>query len=141
MLVENLQSFMAAAPAITALLGIPASRSDSMTGLFYEQPPDAATLTMPYLVYSQADGMALAEGVAGSGTLRSAHWMISCFGGTAKQAKKLAMAVKTALLTPFSVPTTTGIWLRREVDEPVQMAKGVLFGTHCSFEVIFYETD
>ena len=140
MLVEQLQSFMTAAPAITALLGTPASRSDSMNGLFFSQAPDAPSLTMPYIVYSQADGLALAESSQGSGTLRSATWLISCYGGTAKQAKKLAMAVKNALLAPFSVPTTTGIWLRREADEPVQMAKGVLFGVHVSFEIIYNET-
>ena len=140
MLVEQLQSFLTSAPSITALLGTPASRSDSMNGLFYEEAPDAAALTMPYVVYSQADGIALAESSAGSGALRSAHWHLSCFGGTAKQAKKLATVIKAALLAPFSVPSTTGIWLRREVDESVPMAKGVLFGTHITVEVVFFET-
>src|ERR1039458_8292656 len=108
MLVENLQAFMAAAPAITALLGTPASRSDSLNGIFYEQAPDAPSLTMPYIVYSQADGLALAESSQGSGTLRSATWHISCYGGTAKQAKKLAMAVKNALLVPRSEERRVG---------------------------------
>ena len=115
MLVEQLQSFLASAPTITALLGTPASRSDSMNGLFYEQAPDASALTMPYVVYSQADGVAIAEIMAGSGLLRSAHWHITCHGSTAKQAKLLAMALKNALLVPYSVPSTQGIWLRREI--------------------------
>ena len=140
MLVENLQSFLAASPTITAILGTAASRSDSTNGLFYEQSLDAPALTMPYIVYSQADGVAIAEIMAGSGLLRSAHWHIICHGSTAKQAKLLAMALKNALLVPYSVPSTQGIWLRREVDEPLAMAKGVIFTTTVTFEVLFSET-
>jgi hypothetical protein len=95
---------------------------------------------MPYVVYSQADGVAIAETMAGSGLLRSAHWHIICHGSTAKQAKLLAMALKNALLVPYSVPSTQGIWLRREVDEPLAMAKGVIFTTTVTFEVLFSET-
>ncbi len=140
MLVEQLQTFLASAPAVTALLGTPASRSDSMNGIFFLQAPDASALSMPYLVYSQVDGMSLVETMAGTGLLRTAHWSISCMGSTAKQAKLLANAVKTALLPNYSVPTTQGIWFRREADDAIPMAKGVIFETKLTFLVIFSET-
>ena len=140
MLVENLQTFLANSATITALLGTPATRSDSLNGLFYEQAPDVSGLAMPYVVYEQADGSALDETMAGTGLLRTAHWTFECFGSTAKQAKKLAMALKTALLPNNSVLTTQGIWLRREADDTVQMAKGVLFTTKLTFLVLFTES-
>ena len=140
MLVEELQTFLAAAPTLVTLLGTPSSRSDSTNGLFPVEALDGPALTMPYICYSQADGEPLAETMVGTAPLRQAHWMLSAYGSNYKQAKKLAKALKDVLLVPFSVPTTTGIWLRREADSKIAIGKGTMFATDLSFLVIFNET-
>lgn len=142
MLVEELQTFLAAATAVTALLGTASQRSDSTNGLFPVEALDGPALTMPYVCYSQADGEPMAETSAGTTSLRQAHWMLSCYGSTYKQAKKLAQTVKDTLLAvqPNAVPTTSGVWLRREADSKVPIGKGTMFVTDLSFLVIFTET-
>jgi hypothetical protein len=142
MLVEELQTFLAAATAVTALLGTPSSRSDSTNGLFPVEALDGPALTMPYICYSQADGEPLAETMVGTAPLRQAHWMLSCYGSNYKQAKKLAQIVKDTLLAvpPNAVPTTQGVWLRREADSKIPIGKGTMFVTDLTFLVIFNET-
>ena len=142
MLVEQLQTFLAASPALIALLGTPSSRSDSTSGIFPVEALDGPALQMPYIAYSQSDGEPLAETTTGTPPLRQAHFMLSCYGATYKQAKKLAQTVKDTMLAvpPNAVPTTQGTWLRREADESISIGKGTMFGTHLSFLVIFNET-
>jgi hypothetical protein len=95
---------------------------------------------MPYIAYSQNDGDPLAENMTGTLPLRQAHWMLSCYGSTYKSAKKLAQAVKDAILVPFSVATSSGIWLRRESDESISIGKGTEYVTHLTFLFIFNES-
>jgi hypothetical protein len=142
-LVENLQSFLAAAPALMALIGTPTSRSDSTNGIFPVEALDGPALQMPYVCYSQNDGEPLAENMTGTPPLRQAHWMLSCYGSTYKQAKKLAQTVKDTVLAvpPYAVPTTQGIWLRREADGKVPIGRGTMFVVDLSFLVVFNESE
>ncbi len=142
MLVEQLQTFLAGSAAVTAAVGTPTTRSDSTNGLFPVEALDGPALSMPYVAYSQADGEPMAETSAGTPPLRQAHWMLSCYGATYKQAKKLAQIVKDTLLAvpPNAVPTTQGVWLRREADSKIPIGKGTMFVTDLTFLVIFNET-
>ena len=142
MLVEELQTFLAAAPTLVTLLGTPSSRSDSTNGLFPIQALDGPALSVPYLVYSQTDGEALAETMTGTMPLRQAHFMLSCYGATAKQAIVLANTVENVMLAvpPNAVLTTQGIWLRRRADDSISIGKGTLYGVHLTFLIIFNQT-
>jgi hypothetical protein len=142
MLVENLQTFLSTSAAVTALLGTTSSRSDSTNGIFTVEAVDGPALTMPYIAFSQSDGEPIAENMTGTPLLRQAHWMLSCYGSTYKSAKKLAMAVKTVMLaaSPTTLPSTQGVWLRRESDESISVGKGTMYGVHVSFLIIFNET-
>jgi hypothetical protein len=139
-LVDALQALLTTDPGTVGYLGTPSGRSDSTNGVFPTQAPDSPT--MPYIVYSQNDGNPLAENMTGTPPLRQARFMFSCYGSTYKSAKKLAMAVKTVMLAalPTTLPSTQGVWLRRESDDKIPIGKGTMFVTDLTFLVIFNET-
>lgn len=143
MLVEGLQTVLETNAAVQALLRLPADRKDGTNGLFpvlaIESP------TMPYVVYSQATGNPLQESMQGTGRLQTVRWRFSCYGSTYKQGKKLAEALREALLPLFGViagPANVyveGSWLKLEADDAEPLMHGILYSSHVDFEFNFLD--
>jgi hypothetical protein len=144
MFVEGLQTFLAADPGVTGVLGIPSTRADGTTGIF----PTAAlgTPTAPYLVLSQISGAPQTVNMQGSDNLINARWRFSCMGSDYKQAKVLAKYVSLALLSLFGHMAVgkaegQGSWKRSEIDTAEPVAHGAIFTTHVDFEFIYSDGD
>jgi hypothetical protein len=128
MFIESLYSALSNEPTITALLGLPASRPDSTTGVFPMQAVDGPT--MPYVVLTQASGEPTeGELMDGTGPLTTERWRISCYGTTYLKAKQLA---KTVAAESRSCVL--------EADDAESIGKGTLFGTHVDFDFVYQDS-
>jgi hypothetical protein len=142
MLIEGLQTYLAANAGLQVQLGTASQRSDSTTGIFPTLAPDQCP--MPYIVCQQITGNPLQESMAGTGRLQTSRWRFSCYGTTYKNAKKLAEALKDALfplngvLTAGSVQVQ-GSWLKLEADDAEPIPHGTIYATHVDFEINFLD--
>lgn len=143
MLVESLQTFLSADAGLLALLGTPASRPDSTTGIFPISAP--GNVAMPYLVMQQISGEPLQESFQGTGRLQTARWRFSCYGTTYLKAKQLARALREALLAlyPFSGNGVQieGSWLKLEADDFDEIPHGTIYAAHCDFDVVYLDLE
>ena len=141
MLVEALQISLTMEPTIAALLGSAASRPDSTNGVFPVQAPDQPTA--PYVVLSQSSGEPLSVTLDGTGPLTSEGWKIACYGSTYSNAKKLAKAVRTFLLSLTGDAgdiSLSGAYCKSEADEAESLQRGTLFCTNINFDFIYRDT-
>lgn len=144
MLVETLQTAMAADAGMQAFLGQPSQRPDSMNGIFPMQAIDQPT--MPYVVLSQVSGQPLQTSIDGTGAFTSERWRFSCHGTKYKNAKTFAKYVRKFLLTlngnyPTGKTFIQGAWCKMEADESESLGKGTLFTTHVDFEFEYQDLD
>lgn len=143
MLVEGLQTYLAANAGVQSVLGTPTTRSDGTTGIYpvlaVGQP------TMPYLVYQQVSGAADVIQMQGTDNLQHARWRFSCYGSTYKQAKTLAKYTKLALLSLDGVIAgevqVCGSWSVMEADDAEPIPHGTIYATHIDFMLIFLDND
>jgi hypothetical protein len=142
MLIEALQTYLAADAGMQAQLGTPASRLDKTTGIFPLLAPDQ--VPMPYVVMQQASGSPLQESTAGTGRLQTNRWRFSCYGTTYKNAKTLAQALRLAMISmlgAFSEAAiqVSGAWLKLETDDAEPILHGTIYATHLDFEIVFLD--
>jgi hypothetical protein len=136
MFIESLYSALSNEPTITALLGLPASRPDSTTGVFPMQAVDGPT--MPYVVLTQASGEPTeGELMDGTGPLTTERWRISCYGTTYLKAKQLAKTVRVFLLSLSAAESRSCVL---EADDAESIGKGPLFGTHVDFDFVYQDS-
>jgi hypothetical protein len=142
MLVEGLETYLAANTALQALLGTPATRKDGATGIWPVQAPDQPAA--PWIVFQQMSGQPLQESFQGTGRLKTARWRFTCYGSTYKQATKLAEALADAMISldgsaAGSTVEIHGCWLRLELDEAESMPRGTVFASHRDFQINYYD--
>jgi hypothetical protein len=143
MLIEALQSILANAATVNALVGTTATRPDSTTGIFPVQAIDIPA--MPYLVLSQVSGQPLQTSMQGTGALTTERWRISCHGTTFLRAKKLAKTVRQVLLSVNGAQAGSafvmGAWCVLEADDAEALSKGTLYSTHLDFNFTYQDGD
>jgi Protein of unknown function (DUF3168) len=140
MLIEALQTYLAADAGMQAQLGTQASRADKTTGIFPLLAPDQ--VPMPYVVMQQVSGSPLQESTAGTGRLQTSRWRFSCYGTTYKNAKTLAQALRLAMLSMLGAFSgaaiqISGAWLKLETDDAEPILHGTIYATHLDFEIVF----
>jgi hypothetical protein len=93
---DGLYAVLANASAVTAIVGTPATRTETMktTGIFKVQMPEAAA--MPAVVFSQIAGESLMT-MDGPDALRFVRYQFNCYGSTPGDAAKLQRAVRRTL--------------------------------------------
>lgn len=144
MLVEGLQAFLAADSGMQAELGLP-NRSDKTSGIFPTLAPDS--VPMPYVVMQQVSGDGqMSETMEGTGRLHSARWRFSCYGTTYKNAKKLAKALKLAMVSmlgelPEGDCQVEGSFWRLEADDAEPIPHGTIYETHVDFQINYRDDD
>jgi Protein of unknown function (DUF3168) len=94
MLHEGLESLLANAPAITALLGTPATRPDKTIGIFPGMIPKGAG--RPAIVYTYVHNESLMT-LDGPDPYHTARLQFSCHASKYDDAKRLARAVAQTL--------------------------------------------
>lgn len=94
MLQEGLYALLAGSSGVQTLLGAPDARSDSTTGIFAAQMPEATP--MPAIVYTTVAGAGYST-MDGATDLQSARLQFSCYGVSYSAAKQLASAVRAVL--------------------------------------------
>lgn len=146
MLVEGLQTVLAADATMQTQLGTPANRSDKSTGIFPVQAPDE--VPAPWLVYQQISGNPLQESMQGTGRLTTSRWRFTCYGSTYKQAKVLAKTLRLVILAldgamagAQSHTEVHGAWHRLELDDAEPMPRGTIYATHLDFEIVYLDTE
>lgn len=144
MLVEGLQTYLAADTGMQAQLGTVASRRDKQTGIWPVQAPDEPLA--PWVVFQQVSGNPLQESMQGTGRLKTARWRFTCYGSTYKQATLLAQALVDAMISldgPLANPAKVeihGSWLKLEMDEAEQLPRGTVFASHRDFAINYIDT-
>jgi hypothetical protein len=144
MLIESLFAALATDSGMQAQLGTPATRSDSTTGIFPLLAPEE--VSMPYLVVQQVSGEPLQVSYQGTGALQTTRWRFTCYGTTYKNAKVLARALKSVLVSLNGNYTTgnaqiMGSWLRLEADDSESVAHATIFATHVDVEINYLDND
>ena len=145
MLVEALQGILTTDPGMQALLGLPAARPDSTTGVFPVQAPDQPS--MPYLVMSQVTGEPMFVTMQGTSAMATERWRFSCYGTTYSNAKKFAKYVRHFLidivpgLSSVGSIAFSGAYCVMEVDEAEPLGRGTLFSTHVDFNIVYVDND
>ena len=143
MLVESLQTYLAADAGLQAQLGTPASRPDNQTGIYPISAP--GNVAMPYLVVQQISGEPLQTSMAGTGRLQTSRWRFSCYGTTYLKAKLLARALREALLAfyPYSGQGVQieGSWLKLGADDFDEIPHGTIYASHCDFEIVYLDLE
>jgi hypothetical protein len=91
MISDGIYSRVAASARIQAIVGLPTTRSDKSTGVFYNQAPQEAD--SPMIVFSQVSGVGNMT-LDGSEAFMSWRWQFSCYSLVAREAKALARAVR-----------------------------------------------
>ncbi|MGH9505046.1 MAG: hypothetical protein ACRD20_19505 [Terriglobales bacterium] len=143
MLVEALQSYLAGNTSMRAMLGTPATRSDTTTGIFPVMAP--SEVPMPYLVMEQVTGDGPADTLAGANAFQVNRWRFSCYGSTYRQAKLLAKAAKSALndmrgdQSGSAFVQSTMLALEADDSEPFARGRGTIFGSHIDFDFSFMD--
>jgi hypothetical protein len=143
MLIEALQTYLAADAGLQAQLGTTTSRPDKTTGIFPIAAP--SSVPMPYVVCQQVSGEPLQTSMAGAGRLQTSRWRFSCYGTTYKNSKVLARALREALLAlyPFSGNGVEihGAWLKLEADDWDEIPHGTIYGTHLDFDIVYLDLE
>jgi hypothetical protein len=144
MLVEGLQTYLAADAAMQVQLGTPSSRKDKSTGIFPVQAPDE--VPAPWVVMTQVSGNPLQTSTQGTGRLQTNRWRFTCYGSTYKQAKTLARKLFLAMkdmsgdIAGASV-RIEGCWLQLEMDEAEPLPRGTVFASHQDFVINYLDTE
>ena len=145
MLVEAIQAYLTADTGLQTLVGTALTRTDKTTGFFPTQGPDE--VPPPWVVYQQVSGQPLGSPLyTGTGRLTTERWRFTCYGSTYKQAKQVAKAVKSAMLSLLGQTTTgnayvEGCWPQLEIDEAEPLPRGTVYATHLDFEIIYRDGD
>jgi hypothetical protein len=144
MLAEGLQAYLADNPTLQSMLGTPATRGDSQTGIFPTLAPSAST--MPYIVFSQIAGAPTTTSMQGSNALQTERWRFSCYGTTYKRAKKLAKMLKLAMVSMDGTLSqgaceVHGAWHILELDDVEGTPHATLWATHQDFEITYLDYD
>lgn len=142
MLVEALQTYLAADAGMQTQLGTPTTRTDKTTGIFPTLAPDQ--VPMPYVVLQQISGSPLQESTQGTGRLQTSRWRFSCYGTTYKNSKLLAQALRLAMISMLGAFSTaaiqvSGAWLKLEADDTEPIPHGTIYSTHLDFEIVFMD--
>lgn len=141
MLIEGIQTYLAADAGMQAQLGTPGARSDKTNGIFPTLAP--SQVPMPYVVAQQVSGNPLQESMQGTGRLQTNRWRFSCYGSTYRNAKLLAQALRNALLSMNGALSGSveihGAWLKLEADDAEPIPHGTIYATHCDFEFNFMD--
>jgi hypothetical protein len=135
-LVEAIHNLITSDTGAQAFLGTPATRPDSMDGVFPTQAIDQPTA--PYIVMKQLAGASMSVTFQGTGALTHETWQISCYGSTAKNAKQLAKYIRAILVTmdgpqAGSNVTVVCVICDHEGDDAVALGRGTLFETSLEF--------
>jgi hypothetical protein len=144
MLIEALQTALAADAGMQSFLGTPTSRSDQTTGIFPVQAIDQPTL--PFLVLSQVSGEPLETSMRGTGRLTSERWRFSFCGSTYKQAKKFAKYGRAFVISiigeqPAGSCDIQGAWIKLEADDAESLGKGTMWQSHIDVQFNYVDGD
>jgi hypothetical protein len=144
MLVEAIQTYLAADAGCQVQLGTTSSRSDHTTGIFPMIAP--GQVPMPYIVLQQVSGEPLQTSMAGTGRLQSSRWRFSAYGTTYKNSKLLAQALRDALNSFAGYFETQavqiqGSWLKLEADDMEEVAHATIYGTHLDFDIMYLDVE
>jgi hypothetical protein len=146
MLVEALQTYLAADSGMQNILGTPTTRGGT-TGLFPVIAPDECKT--PYVVYQQVSGDPLQTSMQGTGRLHTARWRFSCHGDSYIQAKKTALALRKAFISMLGaikngntvLAQIEGAWLKLEADDAEPIPHGTIYTVHVDFEFEYVDVD
>lgn len=145
MISDGLQAYLAANVGLQALLGTPNTRSDSMTGIYPLIAPEEVPL--PYIVFQQVGGNSPMV-MEGTSALIFSRWRFSSYGSTFRNAKKVAKALKMAMISmPLgalpgsSNAVAMGAWWMLEADDAEPIPHGTIYATHMDFEVNYIDNE
>jgi len=138
MLYDGLRALLMQTPAVTAIIGTLASRTDKKSGIFWVQIPEEAIL--PAIALSQIAGAGIPT-MDGPDPLHSARIQVSCYGMTYGDAKQLARAVRDTL-EGFAGTLTGGTMVGQTIlASEMDAFEDAPFSFHCPIDFEFWYSD